>query len=620
MVSTSPISQQELKSGQFDGGIFTVTRYSGAGVPPSQYTHDYNLSKMDFFDLWIGQKLQPCSYGGNPPEPSGYTGLDSLASDGKTFLGKDQAYFQTDSGAKDFSAKVKGLAIKATSLGFPEPQGVLEQLADWVNGIISDVIGLVQSVWSDLTTFVGTFVVGLWDYILGSTLGPVIELVKSIVNIIIGQIVNILITPILSTDLLNRNPTTLRLLNSTEISKTKSEFSKYGTESFNSYSYNTRIFQENPVTPNLSLPFPINGALGELMQISGPMILQTVFQEIANIVLFKIFYGIFQLDTITLSTTDLNDLFTSFVGMSIDQLTNSLNIDINDVFNDPTIFISTFIPILSNINFSVFDYNNPSSEINLLGLGTITKGFMNCEELLISSISSILSLSTSNTDDLKSQINSEFFWFIGLDFTNQILDFVQDYIYGKIHDKNTPSEEIKGLLYARFFSEIWKSLNSINIFIFGNSIVNNVDKMKNGDILGQTSVVFGWEELVSEGLLFSAYLINIYSTKNSYYSLFGTASYLWKMSFSLYRLGISIFDVPEQSPFGSAYDGISILDAGLNFAKGLSDGINFEKDMFHIWKNIVEMIPDKLIRMIPIFLMFTDVGKFITGMSYLNSW
>lgn len=53
---------------------------------------------------------------------------------------------------------------------------------------------------------------------------------------------------------------------------------------------------------------------------------------------------------------------------------------------------------------------------------------------------------------------------------------------------------------------------------------------------------------------------------------------------------------------------------------GLFDDINFEKDMFHKWKNIVEMIPDKLIRMIPTFLMVSDICKFITGKSFLNSW
>ena len=44
VVATSPISQSELDSNQFDSATFTVTRYSGEGVPPHQNRFNYTLS------------------------------------------------------------------------------------------------------------------------------------------------------------------------------------------------------------------------------------------------------------------------------------------------------------------------------------------------------------------------------------------------------------------------------------------------------------------------------------------------------------------------------------------------------------------------------------------------
>jgi hypothetical protein len=100
-----------------------VRKYWGAGILPSQYTHGLTLSKLDFFTFWLGQKLEPTSYGGNPHDLSGYTQLDTLATDFSTFLSKDQSHFQTDgSDAQQFSAKVRGLLDTATKLGFSTPQ------------------------------------------------------------------------------------------------------------------------------------------------------------------------------------------------------------------------------------------------------------------------------------------------------------------------------------------------------------------------------------------------------------------------------------------------------------------------------------------------------------------
>ena len=81
VISAPQIAASELESHTFDSQKFVVRQYWGAGVPPSQYSHDWTQSKMDFFTLWLGQKLEPTSWGGNPHDPSGYTQFNALAND-----------------------------------------------------------------------------------------------------------------------------------------------------------------------------------------------------------------------------------------------------------------------------------------------------------------------------------------------------------------------------------------------------------------------------------------------------------------------------------------------------------------------------------------------------------
>jgi hypothetical protein len=185
VISSTPIAKSELDSSIFTSGSFVVRKYYGAGFPVNQYTNDYTLSKMDFFTFWLGQKLEPTSWGGNPREPSGYTQLNTLASDFSVFLSKDQSYFQNDSGAQSFSAKVRGLLDKATKIGFPTPAGVLEQLADFINGIINTFLSAIATVWNAIVSFVGAvanFVMTIWNNVVGPVLGAAIEVVKNVVT------------------------------------------------------------------------------------------------------------------------------------------------------------------------------------------------------------------------------------------------------------------------------------------------------------------------------------------------------------------------------------------------------------------------------------------------------
>jgi hypothetical protein len=208
------ITKQELESGQFDSQTFVVHKYrASGGIFGQSQEHSYfSLSKMAFFDLWLGQKLQPTAYGADQPNPNGFTGLDSLASDFSEILGKDQNYFQSDPNAQTLSAKVRGLLDIATKTGFPTPQGALEQLADFVNGIISAVWSLITAVWDAIVNFVGSvanFLLAVWNNIVGPVLGAAIEVVKNVATLVIegfkAAVVLILNSPISNNPFIDLN-------------------------------------------------------------------------------------------------------------------------------------------------------------------------------------------------------------------------------------------------------------------------------------------------------------------------------------------------------------------------------------------------------------------------------
>jgi hypothetical protein len=205
-----PISTQELESGQFDSQTFKVVKYwaSGGGLGQWQESTMFTLTKMQFFDLWLGQKLQPTAYGADQPDPSGFTRLNSLASDFSIFLSKDKNYFETDSEAQTFSAKVRGLLDTATRIGFPTPAGVLEQLADFVNGIIGAFIDAITAVWNAIVSFVGAvanFVITVWNNVVGPVLGAAIEVVKSVAVFEMNLIIDILFDVIIGPQLPDQN-------------------------------------------------------------------------------------------------------------------------------------------------------------------------------------------------------------------------------------------------------------------------------------------------------------------------------------------------------------------------------------------------------------------------------
>jgi phage-related protein len=103
---------------------------------------------------------------------------------------------------------VRGLLDTATRIGFPTPQGAIEQLANFVNGIISAVINAIVGIWNVLVNFVGSvanFVMTVWNNVVGPVLGAAIEAVKTVVMFEI-ELVKTFISTILNTPSSTVNP------------------------------------------------------------------------------------------------------------------------------------------------------------------------------------------------------------------------------------------------------------------------------------------------------------------------------------------------------------------------------------------------------------------------------
>ena len=207
--SVPVISQQELDRGYFDNVKILVLHKYGASctvnyVPwQCQAWVEYSLSKMDFFDLWIGMKLTQSTYGGNLLAPGGYHELDDLANDLSQMISNQGDYFQTNVDALNVSATLTGELVAATSLDFPTPKGLLDQLSDWLyNTFAKPVLSFISNAWDTLTTC-GTFVncaKAVWNNIVAPGLGMFIEDIKSIVtitaNLIVDTVWNYAIKPL----------------------------------------------------------------------------------------------------------------------------------------------------------------------------------------------------------------------------------------------------------------------------------------------------------------------------------------------------------------------------------------------------------------------------------------
>ena len=262
---------------------------------------------------------------------------------------------------------MQGLAKTAEQLGFSQPQGALEQLADYVNDKINAVIGYIQSKWDQIVNFVGTVVnliTIVWNAILGPVLGAVIETVKIITNLIIEGFKTILTSFLNSpspnnpfTDLSNEyiNPQTSKnfLMNwktfiplDTMLNDIASDYNQVKTIT------NTFASLTNIVDPTKMIPDDLS-------------IFQDLFKLISPTFVYDIFINLL-VDILTKSITDilLQAISTTFqTDEAVISFFNNVIVTFGDRISNSYSDLINFSPN-KGINFPVNQYSTPTILIN----------------------------------------------------------------------------------------------------------------------------------------------------------------------------------------------------------------------------------------------------------------
>ena len=226
---------------------------------------------------------------------------------------------------------------------------------------------------------------------------------------------------------------------------------------------------------------------------SGPYILQTLFSEVAGIIVSQVFIKILGFDKLSITETDFENLIQSFTGLSISQLQGIFNVDLAQAFSNPSIVNDIITNSTSKINCSAFDYSNNSSSVNESGLGGKFKAILNIGESFQSSFISLMGLQANlNTDreKLKSAIEFEFVWFMVSDMISQIIDIVKS----KVPDPHDTPYHYVVIELANLF---W----SLYLYGQGLELKTQLTELKNGDIVGTISELEGlskfWVDLIT---------------------------------------------------------------------------------------------------------------------------
>ena len=184
-----------------------VTKYYD--ISGAQGIHSYLLPKLDFFNLWLSQKLQPLSTNINDPgNPSTYDQLNWLAANYSTLLNVKESFFSTtDTATKNknqqFVAQVQSELATVITQGFPPVtiDSLWNGFVNFVTGLWNGLIQTIENLWNDLVQAFNSavdFVVSLWNNFIQPAMGVVTEAVKSIVTMVLQQIVNTVVQPMLN--------------------------------------------------------------------------------------------------------------------------------------------------------------------------------------------------------------------------------------------------------------------------------------------------------------------------------------------------------------------------------------------------------------------------------------
>ena len=417
-------------------------------------------------------------------------------------------------------------------------------------------------------------------------------------------------TPVLSTDLLNANPTSNPFNNATITTQLKTDMSTLGLNAINGFSQNIDNFMNSPVLPNLNLPSTIGGIIGDLLKMSGPMILMELFSQVADIIVNKVFIGILGLDKISLTNSSIDNLIQSLTGFSVTELQNMFNFNIDQTFTDPN-FLSNFITTLfSKINLNSLDYSNSTSIANSIGIGTVIKGLFNVEDSLGSSFASILGISTININEIdrqsiKSNLEREFLFFILSKIANEAITYFESLI-----DHDHPYG-------AKFIVAVAHLLCGVSLLNYGMNVQQKIDELGGDIIIADTSFVNAVQEL-SLGF-FDVVNIGINIGYDTCKAILDT----FDIIFSMAKILVSITDVvfSSSSPLGKFYalatifnSLIEIDERSIYLAKYVSKN-PLLKEISGLASLFREMSPIEE-KWLPILIGGTDVVQLLIGEIY----
>ena len=424
-----------------------------------------------------------------------------------------------------------------------------------MNGIINAVIGVIQAVWSTIVNFVGSvvnFVVGVWNAFVGVVLGPAIEMVKSILVIIIGTIVNTIVNPLFSNDILSNNPPILNPYNSTNSQSILNETISKTTSVVQGFNENIYNFIKSPVLPNIDLQIPLDGLLGDLIKMSGPFIIQEIISEVANIIVSKVFIGILGIDKISQTDTDITNFNQSLTGFSVDQLQNMFDFSIDQVFNEPNLISNLITNLLSKVNPLTLNYTDSSSNSGSSVLGYFFRANLNIDFSISNTFSSLLGLSSNistqiNRDAIKSSLKTEFLDYIIFKVSNEINGILESMI--------NPQHPV----YLKAFIAFVHASIGFIVALSGITIQQQIDQLGDGFIISEITIEDGVQEFIT-GLLDGISLLLV----NPYYTTCEVILDSIDFFFGIAKIITAIVNFLNSNIFGKIYAFFTILQNGLD--------------------------------------------------------
>lgn len=281
----------------------------------------------------------------------------------------------------------------------------------------------------------------------------------------------------------------------------------------------------------------------------------------------------------------MEDFFQAFFGRNFDNIASLFNVNITDVIENPNIISQRLESLLSGINYSALDYTQPSSEINIIGLGTAMKGLLNLEEIMTSTFSQVFGFSSrqqsnNERENLKTAIEMKFIYFILLDIFNQFGTTMID----SMEDPSAKSSVVMGIdLGKLFISGLLAGL--------GTNLWLDINSLQNSNIIGSNSILKGEENIIVA--IFNLLTDYCHYKSIKWNFLTGTFRFLsgfWSILYNIAKAKNSLDDIINNvTTFGFVYNSITFIECGLNIMRALN-GISTSLSDFDKWTDITKWL------------------------------